>query len=94
MPEVKYRDGRSETQRINHRLKPSNEMQTASSFTTNGSGPTRVHTSVHHGSSQMRHDNPRSRSVLDADAGDNLRPPSGRVPTAGPPIMGRKGTRQ
>ena len=85
MPQVKYRDGMSEAARINARLKPSNDLQTADTHVQQGTGPTRVHHTVHRGAAQAVHDNPRSKSLLD-DTGNM------KIPTAGGPIMGsRKG---
>jgi hypothetical protein len=85
MPEVKYRDNKSEATRIADRLKPSNEMQTAGTHVQMGEGPTRVHHTVHRSATNLRHDNPKSRSILRSDADtDNVRP------TAGPPITGHQ----
>ena len=89
MVEVHKRDGMSDEARINRRLRPSNDDQTADSHTVNGTGPTRVHTTVHRSGTNLHHENPRSRSILrgiEPDVGDNIRPP-----VAGGPIMGRKG---
>jgi hypothetical protein len=90
MPEVKYRDNKSESARINARLAPSNEMETANSHTVNGSGPTRVHTTVHHSASNLEHHNPHSRSILKrADADTDLADVINRnQPKAGPPNFG------
>jgi hypothetical protein len=52
MPEVKYRDGKSEAQRIADRLKPSNDIAHAGTVTRHGDGPTRTITTVHHSGHQ------------------------------------------
>jgi hypothetical protein len=64
MVEVR-RTGPPDAQRIAHRLLPSNEMETASTHTTQGSSAQRVSTTIHHGSSQKYHEDNRSRSLTD-----------------------------
>jgi hypothetical protein len=92
MPEVKYRDNKSEAARIAARLRPSNDMQTADTHVQLGSSPLRVHHTVHRGASQAVHSNPSSRSILrgdaDADMADVV---NRRIPHAGPPNFNRKG---
>jgi hypothetical protein len=80
MVEVRRRDGRSDAQRIADRLKPSNEMATATTHVQQGSGPTRTHHTIHHGSTQKYHDDGRSKSLTDLSV----------MPGAGAPIMGEK----
>jgi hypothetical protein len=54
--EIKLTSGKgSMSQRIADRLKPSNEKATAAETTVHGSGPTRVHTSLHHSGQQAAH---------------------------------------
>jgi hypothetical protein len=80
MVEVRRRDGRSDAERIAHRLKPSNEMETASTHTTQGTGAQRVHTTIHHGSSQKYHTDQGSKSLIDMPV----------MPGAGAPITGEQ----
>jgi hypothetical protein len=47
MAEMKRSDLKSQSQRITDRLKPSNDMGTANVHSVQGSGPTRVHSTVH-----------------------------------------------
>jgi hypothetical protein len=85
MPTVHKRDNLSDEARLAKRLRPSNDQQTADTFVTHGSSPTRTHTSIHRSGQNLQHDNPKSRSILRSDADtDNVRP------TAGPPIMGHQ----
>jgi hypothetical protein len=66
MVEVRFRpDGKSQEARIRDRLKPSNEMATASTHTVQGSSAQRVHTTIHQGSTQKYHDDGRSKSLTD-----------------------------
>jgi hypothetical protein len=90
MPTVHKRDNLSDEARIARRLRPSNDQQTADTFITHGSSPTRVNHSIHRSGQQLRHDNPHSRSILKGDADSDLADVVNR-PKAGPPIMGRKG---
>jgi len=48
MAETKLNHPKSQDQRIADRLKQSNDMGTANAHSVQGSGPTRVHTTVHH----------------------------------------------
>jgi hypothetical protein len=80
MVEIRKRDGLSDAERITRRLRPSNEMETATTHTTQGTGPTRVHTAIHHGSSQKYHTDQGSKSLTDMPV----------MPGAGAPIMGQK----
>jgi hypothetical protein len=91
MVEVRKRDGLSDEARLAKRLRPSNDQQTADTFVTHGSSPTRTHTTVHRSGQNLRHDNPHSRSILRKDADADMADIVNRRPTAGPPIMGRKG---
>jgi hypothetical protein len=85
MPQVKYRDGKSESQRLSDRLKPSNDFGTADTHVVHGTSPTRTHTTIHRGAAQAVHDNPRSKSLLDDTS--NM-----KVPMAGGEHFGtRKG---
>jgi hypothetical protein len=79
MVEVK-RTGPSDAERITRRLKPSNEMASATTHTQQGTGAQRVHTTIHHGSTQKYHDDGRSKSLTDMPV----------MPGAGAPIMGEK----
>ena len=54
MVEMKKSDLRSNEQRIADRLKPSNDMGTANAHSVQGSGPTRVHTTIHRGGNQAQ----------------------------------------
>jgi ketopantoate reductase len=65
MVEIRKRDGMSDEARITKRLRPSNEMQSATTHVQQGSGPTRVHHTVHHGSTQKQHEDGRSKSLTD-----------------------------
>ena len=65
MPTVHKRDNLSEEARIAKRLRPSNDEQTASTHVVQGSGPTRTHHTIHHGSSQKLHEDGRSKSLTD-----------------------------
>jgi hypothetical protein len=85
MPTVHKRDNLSDEARITKRLRPSNDEQTADSHTTMGTGPTRVHHTVHRSGTNLQHDNPKSRSLIDTDFGN------ARIPVAGPPNFARKG---
>ena len=80
MVEVKRRDGMSDEARIRRRLNPSNEMATATTHVQQGSGPTRTHHTVHHGSSQKYHTDHGSKSLTDIPV----------APGAGAPILGEK----
>jgi hypothetical protein len=64
MVEVR-RTGPSDAERIAKRLRPSNEMATATTHVVQGSGPTRTHHTVHHGSTQKFHEDGRSKSLTD-----------------------------
>jgi hypothetical protein len=59
------RTGPSDAERITKRLKPSNEMASATTHTQQGTGAQRVHTTIHHGSTQKYHDDGRSKSLTD-----------------------------
>jgi hypothetical protein len=88
MPTVHKRDNLSDEARIAKRLRPSNDEQTADTHTTMGTGPTRVHHTVHRSGTNLQHDNPKSTSILrdaDADMLDVV-----NRPKAGPPIMARR----
>jgi hypothetical protein len=81
MVEVK-RTGPSDAERITKRLRPSNEMETATTHTQQGTGAQRVHTTIHHGSTQKVHTDHGSKSLTDVPV----------QPGAGAPIVGeRKG---
>jgi hypothetical protein len=80
MVEIRRSDGRSDAERITRRLRPSNEMETASTHTTQGTGAQRVHTTIHHGSTQKFHGDHGSKSLTDIPV----------MPGAGAPIMGEK----
>jgi hypothetical protein len=54
MVEMKKADLKSDEQRIAHRLKPSNDLGTADVHSVQGSGPTRVHTTIHRGGHQAQ----------------------------------------
>jgi hypothetical protein len=71
--------GKSNEERIRDRLKPSNEMATATTHVQQGSGPTRTHHTIHHGSTQKFHDDGRSKSLTDMPV----------QPGAGAPILGQ-----
>jgi hypothetical protein len=72
--------GKSNEERIRDRLKPSNEMATATTHVQQGSGPTRTHHTIHHGSTQKFHQDGSSKSLTDMPV----------MPGAGAPIMGQK----
>jgi hypothetical protein len=91
MPTVHKRDGMSDEARIAKRLRPSNDEQTADTHTTMGTGPTRVHHTIHRSGQNLVHDNPHSRSVLRSDADADIGDVINRSPVAGPPNFGRKG---
>jgi hypothetical protein len=80
MVEVHKRDGMSDEARITKRLRPSNEMATATTHVQQGSGPTRTHHTIHHGSTQKYHTDQGSKSLTDMPV----------MPGAGAPIMGEK----
>jgi hypothetical protein len=66
MVEIRFRpDGKSQEARIRDRLKPSNEMATATTHTVQGTSAQRVHTTIHHGSTQKQHEDGRSKSLTD-----------------------------
>jgi hypothetical protein len=71
--------GKSNEERIRDRLKPSNEMATATTHVQQGSGPTRTHHTIHHGSTQKYHQDGRSKSLTDMPV----------QPGAGAPILGQ-----
>jgi hypothetical protein len=94
MTEVKYRDNKSESARITARLRPSNDMQTADTHVTTGTGPVRVHHTIHHRASNLQHENPKSRSLTDMrirQTGDTDSADNARVPVAGPPNFSKGG---
>jgi hypothetical protein len=66
MVEVR-RTGPSDAERIAKRLRPSNEMQSATTHVVQGSKdhPLRTHHTIHHGSTQKYHDDGRSKSLTD-----------------------------
>ncbi len=73
------RTGKPDAERIADRLKPSNEMHTATTHVQTGHGAQRVHTTIHHGSTQKFHDDGRSKSLTDMPI----------QPGAGAPILGQ-----
>jgi hypothetical protein len=79
MVEVK-RTGPSDAERITKRLRPSNEMASATTHVQQGSGAQRVHHTIHHGSTQKFHTDGSSKSLTDMPV----------MPGAGAPIMGEK----
>jgi hypothetical protein len=78
MVEVK-RTGPSDAERITKRLRPSNEMATATTHVQQGSGAQRVHHTIHHGSTQKFHSDGSSKSLTDMPI----------QPGAGAPIVGQ-----
>jgi hypothetical protein len=80
MVEIRRTTGKSDEQRIADRLKPSNEMASATTHVQQGTGPTRTHHTVHHGSSQKLHTDHSSKSLTDIPV----------MPGAGAPIVGEK----
>jgi hypothetical protein len=64
MVEIK-RTGPSDAERITKRLRPSNEMATATTHVVQGNTPQRVSTTIHHGSTQKQHEDGRSKSLTD-----------------------------
>jgi hypothetical protein len=79
MVEVR-RTGPSDAVRINKRLAPSNEMASATTHVQTGHGAQRVHTTIHHGSTQKYHSDGGSKSLTDM-------PNGGVQPGAGAPIL-------
>jgi hypothetical protein len=80
MPEVKYRDGKSESQRIAERLRPSNSPAAVHTYAEHGTGPTRTISTVHRAGHQALHH--ESRSVTDLPV----------IPIGGGTILGQKGS--
>jgi hypothetical protein len=77
-----HRKGPSDAERIAKRLRPSNEMATATTHVQDGDSPTRTHTTIHHGSTQKFHGDRGSKSLTDIPV----------QPGAGAPVTGeRKG---
>jgi hypothetical protein len=87
MVEIHKRDGMSDEARLAKRLRPSNDQQTADTFVTHGSSPTRTHTSIHRSGTNLHHDNPHSRSILRGDRDTDMADVINR-PKAGPPNFG------
>jgi hypothetical protein len=79
MVEVKYH-GKSETQRLSDRLKPSNHMPSADTHVQQGHGPRRLHHTTHYGASNAQH----------SDAGSKTDLPVPQNIGAGAPNMGQK----
>jgi hypothetical protein len=66
MVEVKYRDGRSDTQRVTDRLRPSNPgVAVANVQTQQGHGPRRVISTHHRAGGQGYHEAHGSQSISD-----------------------------
>jgi hypothetical protein len=88
MPTVHKRDNLSDEARITKRLRPSNNEETADTHVVMGTGPTRVHHTVHRSGQNLHHDNPHSRSILRKDADTDIGDVMNRQPKAGPPNFG------
>jgi hypothetical protein len=54
MVEMKKSNLKSDEQRIADRLKPSNDLGTANVHSIQGTGPNRVHTTIHRGGNQAQ----------------------------------------